>query len=81
MWHLMACTYGGEAITNRVSFVWGIGCFNSAASANAHPHPAAYQLYVDGVAMDMSSLDPTRAGSARAHLPLWLDFLTIRASR
>ena len=67
MWHLMACTYGGEAITNPVSFVWGIGCFDSAASANAHPHPAAYQLYVDGVAMDMSSLDQR---GPEAHAPI-----------
>jgi hypothetical protein len=57
MWHLMACTYGDAAITNPVSFQWGVGCFDSAASANAHPHPADYQLYVDGEALNMSALE------------------------
>jgi hypothetical protein len=56
MWHLMACTYGEEAITNPVSFNWGLGCFDSPASASAHPHPAVYQLFVDGAPLDMSVL-------------------------
>ena len=67
MWHLMACTYEAETILNPVSFVWGIGCFDSAASANAHPHPANYQLYVDGVAMDMSGLEQR---GPEAHAPI-----------
>jgi hypothetical protein len=57
MWHLMACTYEEAAITSPVSFQWGVGCFDSAAHASAHPHPADYQLYVDGVALDMALLE------------------------
>jgi hypothetical protein len=35
---------------------WGIGCFDSAVHANAHHHPADYQLYVDGELRSMTSL-------------------------
>ncbi len=56
MWHLMACTYSEESIVSPVSFGWGVGCFDTAESANAHSNPAAFQLYVDGVALDMSVL-------------------------
>jgi hypothetical protein len=35
---------------------WGIGCFDSAAQASAHPHPADYQLTIDGQPADMGSL-------------------------
>ncbi len=56
MWHLMACTYSEEGIVNPVSFGWGVGCFDTAESANAHSNPAAFQLYVDGAALDMSVL-------------------------
>ena len=57
MWHLMACTYNQEAITNPVSFNWGVGCFDTAESASAHSNPAAFQLFVDGVALDMGRLE------------------------
>jgi hypothetical protein len=35
---------------------WGIGCFDSAAHASAHPHPADYQLTIDGQPADMGGL-------------------------
>jgi hypothetical protein len=49
----------GETVINPVLLHWGVGCFDSAAQASAHPHPADYQLSVDGQAYDMSSLRQT----------------------
>ena len=45
-----------EVVTTPIVMYWGIGCFDSAAHASAHPHPADYQLMVDGQPWSMGSL-------------------------
>lgn len=45
-----------RVVTAPVVMHWGVGCFDSAAHASAHPHPADYQLIVDGQPWPMGSL-------------------------
>jgi hypothetical protein len=53
-------------VANPIQAHWGIGCFDSAAHASAHPHPADYQLTVDGQAWNMGSL---RQSGPHVHSP------------
>jgi hypothetical protein len=56
-WGLMACVFSPHSlVTDSLSAGWGVGCFDTSASASAHPHPATYQLIVDGQAWDMGAL-------------------------
>lgn len=54
-WHNGTCE-PTPALTSPISFDWGVGCFDSAAHANAHPYPADYQLWLDREPMDMGGL-------------------------
>ena len=53
-------------VTNPILAHWGLGCFDSAAQASAHPHPADYRLTVDGQAWDMGGL---RQSGPHIHSP------------
>lgn len=46
-------------VTPPVRIVWGIGCFDSAAHASMHPHPADYMLEIDGRPASMGTLRQT----------------------
>lgn len=60
LWGSMVCVLTpAEVISEPLHIYWGIGCFDSQAHANMHPHPADYQLMVDGQAWDMSGLHQT----------------------
>jgi len=58
LWATMQC--GGdppnEELHNPLVMYWGIGCFDTEGQTAAHPHPADYQLFVDGQAWDMGGL-------------------------
>ncbi|MBN2304934.1 MAG: FecR domain-containing protein [Anaerolineae bacterium] len=56
-------------VRGAVLMQWGVGCFDSAAHANAHPHPADYQLTVDGQAWDMGGLRQTGVYTSDPYCP------------
>jgi hypothetical protein len=57
LWGNMSCVFTpAPTLTSPISFQWGIGCFDTAASASEHPHPADYQLIIDGQAWNMGGL-------------------------
>ncbi len=56
LWHNRTCEGASQPLPPIVSFGWGLGCFDTAASARAHPHAAEYRLFVDGEPVDMSPL-------------------------
>jgi hypothetical protein len=64
--HRCDMTPGPAHMTSPIAMFWGIGCFDTEAQAGAHPHPASYQLIVDGQAWDMSSL---RQSGPHIHRP------------
>jgi hypothetical protein len=57
-WGEMRCDFDPptDNIAGPLIMIWGVGCFDSAAHASAHPHPANYQLTVDGQPWYMGSL-------------------------
>jgi hypothetical protein len=56
-WGGMTCEFTpAPPVTSPIVFTWGIGCFDTAESASEHPHPADYQLIIDGQAWDMGGL-------------------------
>lgn len=66
-WGGMRCDFTPEPpISGPLYTHWGIGCFDSSVQASAHPHPADYQLEIDGQPADMSSL---RQSGPHIHLP------------
>ncbi len=61
-------------VTTPILMHWGVGCFDSAAHASAHPHPADYQLTIDGQAWDMSSLHQSGPHVHNPYCPWGWDF-------
>jgi hypothetical protein len=57
LWATMSCEFEpADTFSGSLLMHWGVGCFDSFAHASAHPHPADYQLLVDGELADMSTL-------------------------
>ncbi len=57
LWATMSCEYTpSSTISGPLLTHWGVGCFDSYAHASAHPHPADYQMFMDGELMDMGTL-------------------------
>jgi hypothetical protein len=57
LWATMSCEFEpGDTFSGPLLMHWGVGCFDSFAHASMHPHPADYQLLVDGELADMSTL-------------------------
>lgn len=57
LWATMSCEFEpSDTFSGPLLMHWGVGCFDSFAHASAHPHPADYQLLVDGEVADMSTL-------------------------
>lgn len=57
LWGNMTCVFEPPApVHGSLRMTWGIGCFDTSAQASAHPHPADYQLTIDGQAWDMGTL-------------------------
>jgi hypothetical protein len=64
----------GRFIKPNVIMYWGVGCFDSAVHANAHPHPADYQMTIDDQPVDMSSLTQSGPNLHPPHCPWGWNF-------
>ena len=65
----------GRLIKSSVIMYWGVGCFDSAVHANAHPHPADYRLTIDGQPVDMSTLTQHGPSEHPPHCPWGWNFM------
>lgn len=76
-WGEGRCDFFPPVVAQRGPAVahWGVGCFDSAAHASAHPHPADYRLYVDGQAWDMSTLSQSGPAEHNPYCPWGWDFM------
>lgn len=76
-WAMMRCDTdpAGRVIHDPLIMHWGVGCFDSAAHASAHPHPADYQLTIDGQAANMSSLTQSGPHEQAPHCPWGWGFM------